>query len=79
MINAKNPILLKFLHSPNEETAKKSTKILMKNELLRIDDTGKFKVGDGKSSFEELDYSCTLPEEIYFRDFDGIVEVKTPM
>lgn len=73
---AETPIYLKFLHSPNDEEASKSPRILNKNEILRIDDTGKFKIGDGISSFNELEYSTTLPEEIYFKDYDGIIEYK---
>lgn len=70
------PIYIKFLHSPTEQDALKSEKILNKYEIIRIDETGKFKVGDGISKFVELEYTDILPEEMYFKDFDGLVEYK---
>lgn len=73
-MSAHDPFLITFLHSPNEEAATLSTKILKKNEILRIDDTGKFKIGDGISKFVDLEYSTTLPQAMFFQDADGIIE-----
>ena len=70
------PIYIKFLHSPTDQDAINSTKILKKYEILRIYDSGKFKVGDGISKFADLKYTDILPEEMYFKDFDGVVEYK---
>lgn len=69
-----NPFLITFLQSPNEKTAMFSEKILKKDEILRIADTGKFKIGNGVSKFIDLEYSTTLPKSMFFQDADGIIE-----
>lgn len=57
-----------FLHAETHESAiekqHKTKYILGHNEIIRFEDTGHFKVGDGKTLIEDLPFSNTLPEEM---------------
>ena len=38
--------------------------ILREGEIGRVSGSGRFKVGDGKTRFEELPWATTLPESV---------------
>ncbi len=50
------------------EEAKKHNVILKANEIGREEPSGKFKVGDGVTKWNDLEYSITLPEKIYIEE-----------
>lgn len=62
-------ITFRFLSCENQETTIKSPRILKENEILRFNDTGKFKVGDGVNTTENLPFSNTLPKEIQINSY----------
>ncbi len=44
---------------------KESNPILRHNEIGRVKPSGEFKIGDGKTDWNDLEYSTILPEEVY--------------
>lgn len=63
-----NRLSYRFLRAETHNEAvmiqHKYKRILDKNEIIRFEDSGKFKVGDGVSFIEDLPYADTLPEEM---------------
>ena len=55
---------IRFMRSKTEATAIEYNGVLKENEIVRMEDTGKFKIGDGMSKFSELPYTSTLPDTV---------------
>lgn len=55
----------RFLSCENEEKANNTNRILKLNELLRFEDTEKYKIGNGKDKAKDLPYLTKLPEYVY--------------
>ena len=53
----------RFMHC-TEAAGNASNRIMRPGELVRVEETGRFKIGDGKSLFRELPYADRLPASI---------------